>query len=75
VAVAFLNCINMLGGSFFHTIIGCTMDYFWTGGLSPEKTKVYDLITYKYAISVVPISAVVGSVIVYILSITRKRRG
>lgn len=22
VTVAFLNCINMLGGSFFHTVIG-----------------------------------------------------
>lgn len=29
VRVAFLNCINMLSGSFFHTCIGKIMDFFW----------------------------------------------
>jgi len=33
VTVAFLNCINMLGGSFFHTSIGKIMDLYWTGTL------------------------------------------
>lgn len=64
VTVAFLNCINMLGGSFFHTVIGKTMDLFWVTGLAPDGARLYDLGTYKHALTVIPVAAVVGAVIV-----------
>jgi predicted MFS family arabinose efflux permease len=67
VTVAFLNCINMLGGSFFHTIIGFVMDLFWTGSFNDEGIRIYDLETYKYAISVVPVCAILGALIVCVI--------
>lgn len=64
VTVAFLNCINMLGGSFFHTIIGFVMDIFWTGQFSNDNMKIYDLVAFKYAISVIPFCALLGAMII-----------
>lgn len=74
VTVAFLNCINMLGGSFFHTSIGKIMDLFWTGTLSKSEVKIYDLSTYTYALSLIPACAIVGSVMIYLVSIRLKRK-
>lgn len=64
VTVAFLNCINMLGGSFFHTVIGRTMDFFWTGTMAADGLRVYELSVYKHALSIVPIAAVIGALLV-----------
>ncbi len=69
VTVAFLNCINMLGGSFFHTLIGKTMDIFWLGKFTSNGLRQYDLIAYKYAVSIIPISAIIGAVIVCLVGL------
>lgn len=58
--VAFLNCMNMLGGSFFHNMIGQCMDLFWTGAFE-HQIRVYDTEVYIYALYVIPIAAIVGS--------------
>lgn len=63
VTVAFLNCINMLGGSFFHTVIGYIMDYFWQGAFTSQDIRLYDSLTFQYALSVIPASALLGSII------------
>lgn len=63
ITIAFLNCLNMLGGSFFHTTIGKLMDVFWVGTQS-SGIREYDLTTYQYALSVVPICAVIGAIMV-----------
>ncbi len=73
VTVAFLNCINMLGGSFFHTSIGKIMDLYWTGTLDAENLRVYDLQTYEYALGIVPICAVMGAVLLYGVAIKVRR--
>ncbi len=62
VAIAFLNCINMLGGIFFHTIIGSLMDIFWAGKVL-EGQRVYDIVSYEYAIWTIPMAAFMGGVI------------
>ena len=74
VTVAFLNCINMLGGSFFHTSIGKIMDLFWTGTLRGDGLKIYDLGTYKYALSIIPLCAVAGAAMICLLGIAVKRK-
>ena len=74
VTVAFLNCINMLGGSFFHTSIGKIMDLFWTGTQGANGLKIYDLSTYKYALSIIPICAVVGAAAICVLGMTVNRK-
>ncbi|MDQ2993942.1 MAG: MFS transporter [Pseudomonadota bacterium] len=69
VTVAFLNCINMLGGSFFHTSIGKIMDIFWTGALNAEGLRVYDSDVYRYALSIIPLCAIVGAIMICIIGI------
>lgn len=60
--VAFLNCINMLGGSFFHNMIGQCMDLFWTGRYE-NQIRVYDAEAYTSALYVIPVAAILGAVI------------
>ncbi len=69
VTVAFLNCINMLGGSFFHTLIGKIMDLFWAGHFDGEGLRVYDLEAYTHALSIVPMCACVGALLVGLIAI------
>ncbi len=59
VTIAFLNCINMLGGSFFHTVIGRTLDFMWLGQ-EENDVRVYDLNSYSIAISIIPLFCLVG---------------
>jgi len=71
ITIAFLNCINMLGGSFFHTIIGKLMDIFWVGSYKEDGvTRLYEVVNYNYALSIIPICALLGSLMV--LYIERK---
>lgn len=62
ITIAFLNCINMLGGVFFHTIIGTLMDTFWTGEVSNGQ-RVYEAISYEYAMWAIPVAAFMGGIV------------
>ncbi|WP_423202770.1 MFS transporter, partial [Legionella moravica] len=53
ITIAFLNCINMLGGSFFHTLIGRVMDWSWDGSLNPEGMKQYSVASFQHALTVI----------------------
>ncbi|KTD11338.1 MFS transporter [Legionella jamestowniensis] len=64
VAIAFLNCINMLGGSFFHTLIGRIMDVSWNGALNDEGLHLYSLASYHNSLMLIPTCALVGSCLV-----------
>lgn len=66
VAVAFINSINMFGGSFFHLLIGSLLDVRWQGEMS-EGTKVYSASDYSWALTVVPICALIGGVLIFSL--------
>ena len=61
ITTAFLNCINMLGGAFFHSTIGFSMDLFSDGSYSAE--------TYTYALLVIPCCALLGSIMAFFLKI------
>lgn len=65
VCIAFLNCINMFGGSFFHTIIGSLMDLLWDGNLGIDGLRIYSVSIYKYALSSIPICAILGAIMVF----------
>lgn len=67
ITIAFLNCINMLGGSFFHTVIGKIMDIFWAGALNDSGVRIYDIYAYKYSLSIVPLCAGLGSIIIVLV--------
>lgn len=72
VTIAFMNGINMLGGSFFHSLIGFFMDHFWTGGLN-EGLRHYSLDSYTPALMLIPVCAVIGSLLVTIVGLRVKR--
>lgn len=74
VTIAFLNCINMLGGSFFHTMIGSIMDLFWTGMTNAEGIKIYDLTMYKYSLAIIPGCAIIGSTITCLIGVSAKHK-
>lgn len=73
VTVAFLNCINMLGGSFFHSTIGWAMDFFWTG-LTDNGIRQYAVESYQKALLVIPLAAAVGGSLVVALKVMAKRK-
>ncbi len=58
-AIAFLNCINMLGGTLFHSIIGNTLNALWDG-TTFNGVNIYSESAYNYAISTVPAIALIG---------------
>jgi predicted MFS family arabinose efflux permease len=74
VTVAFLNCINMLGGSFFHTIIGQMMDASWAGEHNAEGVRIYSLSAYHHALTVIPSCAILGAMMVGCIGIYLKTK-
>ena len=73
VTIAFLNCMGMIGGSFFHISIGKILDLFWTGAINEDGLHIYDLQAYKYAISIIPLAAILGVIIVLSMILKTKR--
>ena len=62
---AFLNCINMLGGVFYHRLIGSVLG--WVSPVRSVDIDAYSLSDYAAAIAVIPIGAITGSVILCVL--------
>lgn len=74
VTVAFLNCVNMLGGSFFHTLIGQMMDLFWAGSVTADGIRQYSLSAYATSLKIIPICALAGASITALVGFILKRR-
>jgi len=73
VTIAFLNCINMLGGSFFHTIMGYVMDLFWTGNLNNDGMRNYTIESYESALMAIPLCSIIGASIIGIVGFKIKK--
>jgi predicted MFS family arabinose efflux permease len=73
ITVAFLNCINMLGGSFFHTTIGVLMDLFWDGSVE-NGIRIYGESAYNSALFAIPIASILGALFFLLLNSFNKRR-
>jgi MFS family permease len=74
VTVALLNCINMLGGSFFHTAIGLAMDRAWTGQFSACGLRHYDATAFQQALQIIPVCAALGGGLAAWLAFRHARR-
>jgi predicted MFS family arabinose efflux permease len=70
ITIAFLNCVNMLGGSIFHSIIGNLLDHFWLGQ-TLNNIRIYDTKTYNYAMMVIPLAAILGSILFLIIRFSK----
>ena len=68
ITVAFLNCVNMLGGSFFHSLIGLTMDIFWTGTMI-DNVRHYSLDSYQFALMIIPMCALIGALLIAVIGL------
>ncbi|KTD23393.1 major facilitator family transporter [Legionella lansingensis] len=75
VTVAFLNCINMLGGSFFHTLIGHAMDATWSGALNADGLREYSLESYRASLMLIPYCAVIGACLIGLVGFRVYRSG
>ena len=62
VTIAFLNCLNMLGGSFFHTIIGQVMG------------NNQGLLVYKFALAIIPLGALLAALLVWYVAYSVQQR-
>lgn len=58
----------MLGGSFFHSLVGVMMDAFWSGGMS-EDIRTYDLESYNHALLVIPLCSSFGALMVAMIGV------
>ncbi len=67
ITIAFLNCINMFGGSFFHTAIGKIMDHYWEGGFTEHGLRQYSIQSYHHALVLIPLCALLGTALVYLI--------
>jgi len=76
ITVAFLNSVNMFGGSFFHLVIGTLLDFVWDGAdATLDGAKVYSAIDYKWALSSVPLCALLGGVLVLLIGYLGRSKG
>ncbi len=64
ITIALLNCINMFGGSFFHSTIGALMDYFDPNTVV-DGIRTYSLEAYSLALFVIPVCSLLGAALVY----------
>ena len=64
ITIAFLNSMNMLGGGFFHAIIGKIINALWMGELTQDGVRVYPLSAYQTALSVIPITSFIGVLLI-----------
>lgn len=74
VTIAFLNSVNMLGGSFFHSIIGKLMDNYWTGEMV-NGIRSYSLDAYNHALLVIPACSLLGAFLVVIVGMRKAKKG
>lgn len=73
ITIAFLNCVNMLGGSFFHTVVGSLMDVCWEGGML-NGIRIYSHTSYFWALMAIPVCSALGGILVSILYYKEKKQ-
>lgn len=70
--VAFLNGINMLGGAFYHSLVGYVLNKLWDGTIS-DGLKVYSAENYGKALTLIPFGCFIGALCIFALSKNFKR--
>lgn len=66
ICIALLNSVNMIGGSFFHLLIGSILDKSWTGDLV-DGIKDYSANDYAWSLSAIPVCALLGALLILFL--------
>lgn len=63
-AIALTNMLVMLGGNLFQPVIGKLLDMGWTGAMV-DGTRLYSIVTYQAALSVLPIGILVAIILTF----------
>jgi MFS family permease len=66
ITTAFLNCINMLGGAFFHGSIGLLLDFTWDQGIE-NGIRVYSAESFKLALLIIPAASFLGALGLFVV--------
>lgn len=72
-AIAIINCLNMSFGHFFHKIISNIMQNRWDGTINALGLPMYDFETYIYALVVIPVACLAGTVGFLYLAFKQKK--
>lgn len=65
-AVSFVNLLVMLGGLAFQPLVGKLLDVHWLGHIA-DGIRVYDVRAYQLALTIIPVSIIVGVIFSFIL--------
>ena len=74
IAIAIINCLNMSFGHFFHKIISTTIQKYWDGSTNLEGLPIYNYEAYIYALLVIPVGCLAGTVIFLYMSFIKIRK-
>jgi len=72
-AVAFANCIIMMGGFVFQPIVGKTLDWLWNGKME-GGIQIYSSQHYTMALSILPIGLLLAGILTLFLKETYQRK-
>lgn len=70
--VAFLNCVNMLGGSFFHLLIASLLKF--SDGEDASNLSRYSPESFASALSAIPVCALIGASLILLIAYAVKKR-
>lgn len=73
VTIALLNCINMLGGSFYHSALGLLMDFIEIPMIT-DGVRCYAAHTYTMSLLLIPAGAVLGACLVMLSKMLSENR-
>jgi predicted MFS family arabinose efflux permease len=74
ITIAIINCLNMSFGHFFHYFISQNIQTHWRGNTNASGVPLYDFDAYIYALSIIPICCVIGTLIFLYLSCTKIKK-
>ena len=72
-AIAFVNTLSMMGGTFFQRGVGQILDWSWSG-LIVNGQRVYRVSDYEHAVAIVPICLGIATLISLVVSEKKVRK-
>jgi predicted MFS family arabinose efflux permease len=61
--IALTNCIVMMIGAIFQSFLGSMLDFFWTGIIADNGSRIYEISCYQNALTIVPIFIAISYII------------
>ena len=72
-AIGFINTINNASGAIAQPVLGKILDGHWSGTLNEHGVRVFTLVDYQYALSLIPACLMIALVFVFFVKETHCR--